>query len=76
MMKRLQILIVMFCLMLLVMVSNNVMAQACDPDLDPFCTIDPDDYPLDDNIYYLMGILGLAAFFKIRSSHNKSSQAG
>ncbi|RZK15740.1 MAG: hypothetical protein EOO86_16020 [Pedobacter sp.] len=38
----------------------------CDNPSDPFDCYDPDDYPIDDHIYYLIGVIGFVAFVRIK----------
>lgn len=49
--RRLILLLFLFCIF-----NLRANAQACDPAVDPFCSMDPDspDVPLDDHVVYLM----------------------
>lgn len=50
---------------------NTASAQVCDPNLDPFCE-DPDDYPLDTNVYYLLAATALVVILKFKTSSKEA----
>lgn len=52
---------------MLSLISATATAQIiCDNPSDPFDCYDPDDYPIDDHIYYLIGVIGFVAFVRIK----------
>lgn len=46
---------------------------ACDPQLDPFCTVDTDDpnAPLDNGVIFLICITGIIGIYAIKSNQKK-----
>ena len=70
-MRKRNWLVVFLMLSLCFIQANTVFAQSCDPAIDPFCVEDPDDYPIDNNVYYLIGIISLAVYFKFKITEKK-----
>ncbi|RZK17394.1 MAG: hypothetical protein EOO86_12715 [Pedobacter sp.] len=58
--------LMMVCVVgMLTLISATASAQIiCDNPSDPFDCYDPDDYPIDDHIYYLIAAIIIFIFYK------------